>query len=106
MRFRRLRRLLGAGGSSGSGKITVGLITKTETNPYFVTMKKGAQAEAAKDGVKLLTAAGAYDGDNAGQVTAVAEHDRRRGEGHPDHAQRPQGDRARPWSAPASRASS
>lgn len=67
----------GSGGSSGSssgggsGSITVGLITKTETNPYFVTMKKGAQAEAAKDGVKLLTAAGAYDGDNAGQVTAI-----------------------------------
>lgn len=67
----------GSGGSSsssssgGSGSITVGLITKTETNPYFVTMKKGAQAEAAKDDVKLLTAAGAYDGDNAGQVTAV-----------------------------------
>lgn len=58
-------------GSGGSGSITVGLITKTETNPYFVTMKKGAQAEAAKDGVKLLTAAGAYDGDNSGQVTAV-----------------------------------
>lgn len=58
-------------GSGGSGSITVGLITKTETNPYFVTMKKGAQAEAAKDGVKLLTAAGAYDGDNAGQVTAI-----------------------------------
>jgi len=61
----------GSGGSGGSGSITVGLITKTETNPYFVTMKKGAQAEAAKDGVKLLTAAGAYDGDNAGQVTAI-----------------------------------
>ena len=60
-----------SGGSGGSGSITVGLITKTETNPYFVTMKKGAQAEAAKDGVKLLTAAGAYDGDNAGQVTAI-----------------------------------
>lgn len=58
-------------GSGGSGSITVGLITKTETNPYFVTMKKGAQAEAAKDNVKLLTAAGAYDGDNAGQVTAI-----------------------------------
>jgi fructose transport system substrate-binding protein len=60
-----------SGSSGGSGSITVGLITKTETNPYFVTMKKGAQAEAAKDGVKLLTAAGAYDGDNAGQVTAI-----------------------------------
>jgi len=61
----------GGSSGSGSGKVSVGLITKTETNPFFVTMKKGAQAEADKAGVKLLTAAGAFDGDNAGQVTAV-----------------------------------
>jgi fructose transport system substrate-binding protein len=60
-----------SGSAGGSGQTTVGLITKTETNPFFVTMKKGAQQEAAADGVKLLTAAGAFDGDNNGQVTAV-----------------------------------
>jgi fructose transport system substrate-binding protein len=49
----------------------IGLITKTDTNPYFVTMKKGAEAEATKLGAKLLTAAGRMDGDNAGQVTAI-----------------------------------
>jgi len=49
----------------------IGLITKTETNPFFVKMKEGAQAEAKKLGVKLLSAAGKQDGDNAGQVTAI-----------------------------------
>jgi fructose transport system substrate-binding protein len=59
------------GSSGGGGKITVGLITKTDTNPFFVKMKQGAQKAAAKDGVKLMTAAGKYDGDNASQVTAI-----------------------------------
>ena len=54
-----------------TGQISVGLITKTETNPFFVKMKEGAEKEAAAKGVKLLTAAGAYDGDNEGQVTAI-----------------------------------
>ena len=49
----------------------IGLITKTETNPFFVKMKEGAQAEAKKLGAKLLTAAGKQDGDNAGQITAI-----------------------------------
>src|SRR3954464_8344524 len=49
----------------------VGLITKTETNPFFVKMKEGAQAEADAAGAELMTAAGAFDGDNAGQVTAL-----------------------------------
>ncbi len=53
------------------GQITVGLITKTETNPFFVKMKEGAQAKATELGVKLLTGAGASDGDNEGQVTAL-----------------------------------
>ena len=49
----------------------IGLITKTETNPFFVKMKEGAQAEAKKLGAKLLSAAGKQDGDNAGQITAI-----------------------------------
>ena len=49
----------------------IGLITKTETNPFVVKMKEGAQAEAKKLGAKLLTGAGKTDGDNAGQVTAM-----------------------------------
>jgi fructose transport system substrate-binding protein len=49
----------------------IGLITKTDTNPFFVKMKEGAQEAARLKGAKLLTAAGKSDGDNAGQVTAI-----------------------------------
>jgi fructose transport system substrate-binding protein len=49
----------------------IGLITKTETNPFFVKMKEGADAAAKAQGAKLLTGAGKTDGDNAGQVTAM-----------------------------------
>src|SRR6266536_1385434 len=59
-----------SGGSSG-GQVQVGLITKTETNPFFVKMKEGAQKEADAKGAKLLTAAGKFDTDNASQVTAI-----------------------------------
>jgi len=52
-------------------EIIVGLITKTETNPFFVKMKEGAAKEAKAKGAKLMTAAGKFDGDNAGQVTAI-----------------------------------
>ncbi|GAA2603091.1 MULTISPECIES: sugar ABC transporter substrate-binding protein [Streptomyces] len=57
--------------STGSGEIKVGLITKTDTNPFFVKMKEGAEKTAKAEGVKLMTAAGKFDGDNAGQVTAI-----------------------------------
>ena len=49
----------------------IGLITKTETNPFFVKMKEGAAAEAQAKGAKLMTGAGKFDGDNAGQMTAI-----------------------------------
>ena len=49
----------------------IGLITKTETNPFFVKMKEGAQAEAKKLGARLMTASGKKDGDTASQITAI-----------------------------------
>src|SRR3569623_3562826 len=51
--------------------VTVGLITKTETNPFFVKMREGAEAKAKEHGEKLITAAGKFDGDNDGQVAAI-----------------------------------
>ncbi|MGV9346712.1 substrate-binding domain-containing protein [Streptomyces spiralis] len=57
--------------STGSGSVKVGLITKTDTNPFFVKMKEGAEKAAKDDGAQLVTAAGKFDGDNAGQVTAI-----------------------------------
>ncbi len=49
----------------------IGLITKTETNPFFVKMREGAADAAKAKGAKLLTGAGKADGDNAGQITAM-----------------------------------
>lgn len=49
----------------------IGLITKTETNPYFVKMRQGAEAAATAGGARLVAGAGKNDGDNAGQVTAL-----------------------------------
>ena len=47
------------------------LITKTDTNPFFVKMKEGATAKAAELGVELKAYAGKDDGDNEGQVAAI-----------------------------------
>lgn len=60
-----------AGGAAADGEVIIGLITKTDTNPFFVKMREGAQAKADELGVTLLTGAGASDGDNEGQVTAL-----------------------------------
>ena len=60
-----------SGGGSGGDKQIVGLITKTDTNPFFVKMKEGAQKEADKQGVELQSFAGKQDGDNEAQVTAI-----------------------------------
>jgi len=49
----------------------VGLITKTETNPFFVKMREGAQEKAKELGIELRSAAGKYDGDNDSQVAAI-----------------------------------
>src|SRR5947209_14674380 len=59
-----------AAGGAG-GQVQVGLITKTETNPFFVKMKEGADKEAAAKGARLMSAAGKFDGDNQSQVTAI-----------------------------------
>ncbi|HSW07884.1 sugar ABC transporter substrate-binding protein [Aquabacterium sp.] len=62
---------LAAGAAFAADAPVIGLITKTETNPFFVKMKEGAAEAAKAQGAKLLTGAGKTDGDNAGQVTAM-----------------------------------
>ncbi|WP_151717917.1 sugar ABC transporter substrate-binding protein [Gemmobacter serpentinus] len=47
------------------------LITKTDTNPFFVKMKEGAEAKAAELGVTLKAYAGKIDGDHEAQVAAI-----------------------------------
>lgn len=58
------------GGSSGDGTL-VGLVTKTDTNPFFVKMKEGAQQAASSTGARLQSFAGKQDGDNQAQVDAI-----------------------------------
>ena len=60
----------GSGGGSGEQPI-VGLITKTDTNPFFVKMKDGATQAASQAGVQLQSFAGRQDGDNEAQVQAI-----------------------------------
>ena len=58
-------------GGSGEDQITVGLIVKQDTNPFFVQMRRTAEETAEKNNVELLTAAGESDVDNESQVTAL-----------------------------------
>jgi fructose transport system substrate-binding protein len=57
--------------SASAQDVIVGLITKTDTNPFFVKMRDGAKAKAAELGIELRALAGKFDGDNEGQVAAV-----------------------------------
>lgn len=50
---------------------SVCLITKTDTNPFFVKMKEGATAKAKELGVTLKAYAGKIDGDSESQVAAI-----------------------------------
>lgn len=51
--------------------ITACLITKTDTNPFFVKMKEGATAKAEELGITLKSFAGKVDGDHETQVAAI-----------------------------------
>ncbi|MFM2067076.1 MAG: hypothetical protein RLZZ584_1985 [Pseudomonadota bacterium] len=62
---------LTAGAVMAQSQPVIGLITKTETNPFFVKMKEGAEQAAKAKGAKLLSGAGKTDGDNAGQVALI-----------------------------------
>ncbi len=62
---------LAASSAFAAGEPVIGLITKTETNPFFVKMKEGAEAEAKKLGAKLMSASGKKDGDTASQIAAI-----------------------------------
>lgn len=59
-----------AGGAMAQD-VTACLITKTDTNPFFVKMKEGATAQAEELGIQLNTYAGKLDGDVETQVAAV-----------------------------------
>lgn len=57
--------------NTAQAQIGACLITKTDTNPFFVKMKEGATAKAEEMGVSLKSFAGKVDGDHESQVTAI-----------------------------------
>jgi fructose transport system substrate-binding protein len=58
-------------GSASAQSISACLITKTDTNPFFVKMREGASAKAAELGIELKSFAGRVDGDHETQVQAI-----------------------------------
>ncbi|SFA75431.1 mannose-binding protein /fructose-binding protein /ribose-binding protein [Poseidonocella pacifica] len=60
-----------AGIASSAAAESACLITKTDTNPFFVKMKEGAAAAAAELGIELKTFAGKIDGDHETQAQAI-----------------------------------
>lgn len=62
-----------AGEPDNPEKPVVGLILKTESNPFFVRMKEAARGRADELGIELRTYTGQYDGDTQAQVEAVHE---------------------------------
>lgn len=57
--------------SADGHSVTACLITKTDTNPFFVKMKEGATAKAEELGITLKSFAGKVDGDHETQVAAI-----------------------------------
>ena len=72
----KVKALLGAAslalmaGSASAGDLAC-LITKNNTNPFFVKMKEGAEAKATELGLDFQAYAGEKDGDAAPQITAI-----------------------------------
>lgn len=59
--------------SGGEEKVTIGLITKQEANPYWVTLREVAEDTAEDNAVNLLTATGRSDVDVASQKAALVD---------------------------------
>lgn len=56
---------------ASAAEVSACLITKTDTNPFFVKMKEGAEAKAKELGITLKSYAGKIDGDHDSQVAAI-----------------------------------
>jgi fructose transport system substrate-binding protein len=56
---------------ASAADVSACLITKTDTNPFFVKMKEGATAKAKELGIELKAYAGKIDGDSESQVAAI-----------------------------------
>lgn len=62
---------LAGAAQAGSHSVSACLITKTDTNPFFVKMREGATAKAEELGIELNSYAGKVDGDHESQVQAI-----------------------------------
>ncbi|CUA91841.1 sugar ABC transporter substrate-binding protein [Pannonibacter indicus] len=62
---------MGALAPAQADTVSACLITKTDTNPFFVKMREGAAAKAKELGIQLNSYAGKVDGDNDTQVAAI-----------------------------------
>ncbi|WP_138465437.1 sugar ABC transporter substrate-binding protein [Poseidonocella sp. HB161398] len=62
---------LSTGAYAAGDDVGACIITKTDTNPFFVKMREGAAAKAAELGIELNAYAGKVDGDNESQVNAI-----------------------------------
>lgn len=62
---------LSTGIAAAQDPVKACIITKTDTNPFFVKMKEGATAKAQELGIELKSYAGRIDGDNEAQVAAI-----------------------------------
>ena len=58
-------------GAAQAMDVSACLITKTETNPFFVKMKEGAQQAAKEHGIELSSFSGKFDTDFESQVAAI-----------------------------------
>ena len=58
------------GGDTG-GTVAVSLITKDQTNPFFVAMINGAEEKASELGVDLTVGSGKEEGDDQGQIDLI-----------------------------------
>jgi fructose transport system substrate-binding protein len=66
--------LIGLGACSGEDEaVTIGLITKQEINPYWVTMRQVAEKTAGDSDVTLYTATGTSDVDVLSQQAALED---------------------------------
>jgi fructose transport system substrate-binding protein len=61
----------GAALADAHGDVSACLITKTDTNPFFVKMREGATAAAEELGMEFMAFAGQFDGDHETQVAAI-----------------------------------
>ena len=51
--------------------VTISIITKDSTNPFFVAMQEGAKAAAVSAGVDLTVGSGKAEDDDAGQIALI-----------------------------------